>query len=217
MAAKKPGGGGTGGAGGALPRRAPKERERAVLEAAAAVFANHGYARATIDQIAAAAGVAKGTVYFYYSSKEDLFYALMEEFTRQSLADLGPLMAQADEPVLARIEALFLAVGRSLDAKEAMIPLTLEFWSASGVEDSRKRFGAAFASMFAEFRESLTALLQEGAAKGEVKKDAASEDIASCLMAMIDGLIIQQWTDPHIRLSATFKNALPVLLGALRP
>ncbi|MEZ5893278.1 MAG: TetR/AcrR family transcriptional regulator [Parvularculaceae bacterium] len=199
-----------------MPAKKSPEKAQALLAAAGAVFARHGYRSATIDQVAEAAGVAKGTVYLYFASKEDLFFALFEEMARQAMASLPDLAAASDKPALKRIEALFRAVGESLDANEAIIPLTLEFWSASGVAETKARFGGAFAEMFAEFRAALTAILKDGAAKGEIRKDAARAEVASCLMAMIDGLIIQQWTDPRIRLADVFGKALPVLLRGLK-
>src|SRR4051794_40600447 len=50
-----------------------------LLDAAATVFAEHGYRAASVDAIASAAGVTKGAVYWNFDSKEDLFFALMEE------------------------------------------------------------------------------------------------------------------------------------------
>ena len=49
------------------------------MAAARQVFALHGFATATVDEIAEVAGVAKGTVYLYFPSKRDLFLATMRE------------------------------------------------------------------------------------------------------------------------------------------
>ncbi len=54
------------------------DKRRAILDSAEDVFAAQASA-ATIDEIAKAAGVAKGTVYLYFSSKEELFISLMED------------------------------------------------------------------------------------------------------------------------------------------
>ena len=54
-------------------------RTTEILDAARHVFAEKGFNDATIDQIAALAGVAKGTVYLYFESKRDLFLAALRE------------------------------------------------------------------------------------------------------------------------------------------
>ena len=57
-----------------------KQRNRkAILQSARTVFAERGYDGSTLDQIALRAGFAKGTIYLYFSSKEELFLSIMEE------------------------------------------------------------------------------------------------------------------------------------------
>ncbi|MDH7498134.1 MAG: helix-turn-helix domain-containing protein, partial [Syntrophomonadaceae bacterium] len=50
-----------------------KEKRQLILEAAARVFSQRGYHQAKVEEIAAAAGVGKGTVYEYFDSKLELF------------------------------------------------------------------------------------------------------------------------------------------------
>jgi AcrR family transcriptional regulator len=59
------------------PRRARKRAH--ILEAASRIFATHVYHLVTMDQVAAAAGVGKGTLYRYFPSKEDLYLAIVDE------------------------------------------------------------------------------------------------------------------------------------------
>lgn len=78
-------------------RKAKQDRARetvgVVLEAAARVLARHGYAGATTNRIAEAAGVSVGTVYEYFANKEAVFEALVEREMEELLAAL-----QGDEP-----------------------------------------------------------------------------------------------------------------------
>src|SRR4051812_50109383 len=62
----------------AVRPRKDEVRER-VLQAAGEVFAERGFAAASLDQVAAAAGFTKGAVYSNFRSKDDLFLALMED------------------------------------------------------------------------------------------------------------------------------------------
>ena len=55
----------------------PEARRQAILEAALHMFAEHGFEAARLDDVAARAGVAKGTLYLYFASKEALFEALI--------------------------------------------------------------------------------------------------------------------------------------------
>src|SRR5436853_7225319 len=53
-------------------------RTSGILEASRKVFAERGFHEATVDDIAEAAGVAKGTVYLYYESKRDGYFAALK-------------------------------------------------------------------------------------------------------------------------------------------
>src|SRR5215467_1676427 len=61
-----------------LKEKQRKEREELILQAAEEVLAEKGYHETSMDEIAARVGIAKGTVYLHFPSKEDLVIALYE-------------------------------------------------------------------------------------------------------------------------------------------
>src|SRR5436190_18133424 len=63
-------------------------RTAGILEAARKVFANKGFHDATVDDVANAAGLAKGTVYLYYRSKQDVYLAALRFGISQMYAAL---------------------------------------------------------------------------------------------------------------------------------
>ncbi|WP_454918144.1 TetR/AcrR family transcriptional regulator [Xanthobacter sediminis] len=73
---------------------AREARRRDILEAALAEFAAHGFAEAKLDLVARRAGVAKGTLYLYFSDKEALFRALVEDTITCVLVDADALVAR---------------------------------------------------------------------------------------------------------------------------
>lgn len=78
------------------PRRARDKavRRADILAAALEVFAAHGYAAARLDDVASAAGVAKGTLYLYFADKQALFEGLIKE-------NLVPIPAAASDMLMA--------------------------------------------------------------------------------------------------------------------
>lgn len=84
------------------PVRGRLDKRQAILDAAFRVFAEHGYERAGIDAIAAAAGVAKPTIYNHLGGKENLFRAVMvnsaEQFNARTLAALDAFPADPGDP-----------------------------------------------------------------------------------------------------------------------
>lgn len=73
-------------------RRAPERRRRDILDAASRLFWERGFDATTVQHIAAAAGVAAGTVYLYFPSKEHVLLAMHDDFhsaMQQHMADLA--------------------------------------------------------------------------------------------------------------------------------
>src|SRR3954468_2696393 len=61
-----------------------RDTRNEMLESALAVFAERGYRDASVNEIAERAGYSKGALYWHFSSKDDLFFALLEERIIQS-------------------------------------------------------------------------------------------------------------------------------------
>ncbi len=62
----------------------PERRREEILDAAASLFAQHGYRNTDMEYVAAALGVAKGTIYRYFTSKEELFLAAADRGMRRA-------------------------------------------------------------------------------------------------------------------------------------
>src|ERR1700722_17433909 len=58
-------------------RSVTNKKREALLDAARAVFSRDGYAASSVDDVAGEAGIAKGTVYLYFKSKEELYLAAL--------------------------------------------------------------------------------------------------------------------------------------------
>src|SRR4029079_10204677 len=63
----------------ATPAKAPKKRDREVLDAAARVFYERGYSDASVQDVADELGILKGSLYHYIDTKEDLLFRLLQE------------------------------------------------------------------------------------------------------------------------------------------
>src|SRR5215831_8773678 len=69
-----------------------------ILEAARKVFAKKGFSNATVDDVASAAGVAKGTIYLYYESKRDIYFAALKFGIEQMYAMLEEELKAVSTP-----------------------------------------------------------------------------------------------------------------------
>ncbi|WP_084264900.1 TetR/AcrR family transcriptional regulator [Actinomadura macra] len=178
----------------ALPaaRRDRREQTRtALLGAAERLWAEHGIHGASLDDIAAAAGLTKGAVYSNFAGKTDLLLALMDRFTRDR-AGMGVL----DEIQAAAADEFLEAGGPSRrthpcpDAQEharRVALLLVEFW-LYGMRDYAA--GWRIADWYAERRAQLARDLTE-------TDGVPVADRATLALAMEIGLPFQQLLDPE--------------------
>jgi len=101
-----------------------KENERALLEAAEAIFAEQGFAGATTAAIARRAGVPKPNLHYYFPTKEALYRAVIERALTAWLAAASSFDTSEDPR-----EALTAYIGAKMDLARAM-PLASRIWSA---------------------------------------------------------------------------------------
>jgi TetR/AcrR family fatty acid metabolism transcriptional regulator len=97
---------------------APIDKRDSILRAATQVFARRGYFQSQVADIARAAGVAAGTVYLYFRSKDDLLVSIFERTMKETLAEGRAAIAGVDDPAdrLRRIARLHLdRMGRDRD------------------------------------------------------------------------------------------------------
>jgi TetR/AcrR family transcriptional regulator, fatty acid metabolism regulator protein len=103
----------------ATVRRQPVlDKREAILRAATEVFAANGFFQAQVADVARAAGVAAGTVYLYFRSKDDLLVSLFERTMRDAIADGRAVLEGIEDPRerLMRIARLHLErLGRDRD------------------------------------------------------------------------------------------------------
>jgi TetR/AcrR family fatty acid metabolism transcriptional regulator len=95
------------------------EKREAILRAATDVFSERGFFTAQVADVARAAGVAAGTVYLYFKSKDDLLVSIFEKTMREAIADGRACVAPLRDPVeqlrtIARVHLERLGRDRSL-------------------------------------------------------------------------------------------------------
>ena len=101
-----------------------EENERALLEAAESIFAEHGFAGATTAAIARRAGVPKANLHYYFATKEALYRAVVERVLTAWLAAAASFDSSEDPR-----DALSAYIGAKMDLAREM-PLASRIWSA---------------------------------------------------------------------------------------
>lgn len=193
-----------------------KENKKSlIIEAAAKVFANRGYSGTLMADIAAEAGIGKGTIYEYFPSKEDLFFAVFEWFVQITKAEAKVSISALGGSASERLMALNDALLRSWLEMLEMYSLVMEFWSASASSSMRQRFKGAFKEGYRDFRRIVSALIRDGIETGEFQPEVDAESVAAALVGAWDALLLQAWFDDGFDPLSTSRKFMAVLINGL--
>jgi AcrR family transcriptional regulator len=94
----------------ARSRMAAADRRATILEAARSAFAEGGFHQTSLDAVAEAAGVSKALIYEHFSSKRELYVAMLEMHVEELIERIGSAVSAAEEPeqrMLSGLEAFF--------------------------------------------------------------------------------------------------------------
>jgi AcrR family transcriptional regulator len=182
-----------------------RETTRArLLAAAAEEFGRAGLERASVDAISLAAGYAKGTIYNYFPSKEELFLAVVEEASAQAGSSSPPRRgAPARERLRATLAGFCAWAGRHDALARVLVRECL-----MGTPGLYPRVIGAEAPLTGE----LEATIRDGAAHGELRDDVPAEVLASAIAGLTDLALAQHWASGGTRPGLTEIPALVLTL-----
>ena len=190
------------------------EKRPLILQAATEVFAEQGFASVTVAEIADRAGIGKGTVYEYFSSKDELLFAVFEWMNDKIFERIRSLLDEGGttRKRLQRLLDLGVRITREQVEMQAVV---LDFWSASRGTKSEERYNQACLGTFRAYRRLIADVIREGQTAGELRAAVDPEAVAIMLVAAMDGLGIQIFFDREIDPDKTVGGFGEVLLAGL--
>lgn len=174
-------------------RTEPADVRHRILDAALRQFSRNGYHRATLDGIAASAGVSKGAVYWHFENKSALFLAVVRQEIARLVEHLAAAARGDGQPVAARLEAMITAALTYYVEHPAFCSLLRLSTLPAGLELARD-VEAIARDMYRQGRKMIGALLDEGVRKGEMEAGRARA-AAPALVGLLDGLMCQWIVD----------------------
>ena len=165
------------------PDRAGGDKRERILAAAERIFARHGFFAARVSEIAKEAGVADGTIYLYFKSKDELLISLFEQRMTQVNAELRAAIAGKPprEQLRAFIAAYLQMVSDEPDAAEV---LTVE------LRQSGKFMKEYDNPQFAELLRVLAGIITEGQGSGELDATIPSHIAARMIFGILDEIAL---------------------------
>lgn len=196
---------------------APKRVDRAarredILSAAVRVFARQGFAASRIEDVAAEAGVAKGSVYLSFDSREALLTAAFERLAARSATVLERARSEG-EPALDRLGGLVRSAVAMLADEPDLTRVMVDLWAAGRHTDARTPLDMA--SVYREYRAAVAELLRRASEEGDLRP-GIGEPEATVVVGAIEGCLVQWLMDPAVRLAALADPLVDVCLSGLR-
>lgn len=190
-----------------------KERQartrRELIAAAGRVFARRGYHKATIEEIAAEAGMTSGAIYSNFEGKEELFLAIADAQVESRVAEIQAVGDAAVGDGDAGVEAAdqFRAF---LESDPDWPLLFYEFWSVS-VRDAGLQ--GELAKRRNAIRDALADTLERVATEHGFELRFPAPALATAIAASLNGLAFERAADPHALPDEVFGEFITAVLG----
>ena len=179
------------------------ERKQQIFQAAMTCFNRNGYFQTTMDDIVAESGLSKGTLYWYFDSKKDLFLALLGDFLEPVGREWDAIVADESMGATEKLLAS-LAIFRNQYAEMVgFFGFFIEAMAQTNFDEEVRRVTREFYRPYLEYMDHI---VQEGIARGEFR-GADSWATSAVILSMFDGLTLALGTgmldhDPNELLDA---------------
>jgi len=177
-----------------MPKIVDHEQRRAELASTAVeVFARQGFEETAMLDIAEAAGVAKGSLYRYFTSKDDLLSYITRDFVDAFDRSTRETISQAGNPE----EKLRLFIGEFfvfITDFESLLRVYAEIWMYN-LKGKYRDMKELFDDYLDQYRHTIADIIEEGRQVGVFRDDVDPRHTAISLMAFLDGIGIHYLYD----------------------
>ena len=158
------------------------QTREALLATCLSLFAERGFARTSIDEIARAAGVTKGAMYWHFESKDHLFQAILDRIrSRWQEVVHQPVSARHDSRE--RLAQLFDSYAELFQES----PEICLFLQQILLDQHHRRFSAQVAKVFSATARFVGGIIDEGKRAGTMRRDIQSRTTAHVILGMLAG------------------------------
>ena len=187
-------------------------RRNQILDAATKVFVRQGFQHARMDDIVEESGLSKGTLYWYFKSKEDIINAILR---RLFTGDLEKLESLLESEGTASERLIQLTNDRVIGLKHmsSLVPIIFEFYAVAVHQQWVQQFIGEY---FRHFRSLLEHLIQQGIDRGEFRPVDPTKTAIS-FASLYEGLTLHWMMDPQaVQWEILSENSIPMLLDGLK-
>ncbi|MFZ6026988.1 MAG: TetR/AcrR family transcriptional regulator [Chloroflexota bacterium] len=189
------------------------ESRAKIIATARRLFAERGFDGCNVSDIAGQAGMSQGNIYWHFSSKHELFQAVLAE----GFQAIGATMTEAASHQGSGLEKFdlflerFLALSRE-EGGDEFVTILLTFIAQGGVRRFAE-FGVSTGQIGMQYHQALNAIFAQGQAEGDFQAGSDPNLLTTFFFSFINGLMLmypQEWREIPIEV---IREALLRLLG----
>ena len=187
-----------------MNNRSGTETKKRILQVAAEVFAEYGYAEANMRLISRSAGISVGGLYLYFKDKEDLYLTLMNESLDYINQKTRDALKDTHDPIEAITSLITLSVNYAKTNRERILLQGRELGFSFGLEVKKK--------FFKERRRLIEEIIRDGVAKGVFRSCDPAEK-AKIIFSLLRGFVVSIIIDDEALFAA--EECLDLILNGL--
>ena len=176
-----------------VAENARQDKRKTILQAAIGVFAEKGFHRSRVSDIARRAGVADGTIYLYFKSKDDILITIFEEKMEQLLRDARREVDSAKDPLDKLRKFAAFHMGQVQDDKDLSSVFQVE------LRLSNKFMKEYVPQRLRAYLDIIGEIVREGQERGVIRKDANPIVVRRAFFGALDEIAMQWTLTPHPR------------------
>ena len=163
-------------------QRRKEARPAELLEAALALFVEKGFAATRIEEVALRAGVSKGTLYLYYTSKEELFKAVIEHYLSARIADTAQQVEAYDGAMGPLLQDLLVGWWQQVYASPASATFKIIISESRNFPEIAEYY---FHNVIEPGSSLIGSIIQRGVTSGEFQADDVESVVHSLVLPMV--------------------------------
>ena len=174
-----------------MPKRSQQYRDarrEQILSAAKRCFVRNGFHETSMQDLFAEAGLSAGAVYRYFASKDEVILAIAEENLRDVLSLIRTFATDPDREGIGSTLASVLEMIRRKNAEDELGPVAVLVWAEALRNPALHQH---FRESLTQLRRDLAKVVKEQQRAGTLPSGVAADGIASLLLAIVPGFILQ--------------------------
>ena len=188
-----------------------EERRKEILETAERLFITKGYTKTTVNDILSEIGIAKGTFYHYFKSKEEVMDEIIMRIIKEDVAKAKVIVSNPNIPVLEKLLRVLMEQSpKSGDVKDKMIE---QFHQPNNAEMHQKSLVQSIIHLSPVLTEILEQGIEEGIFSTSYPQETIELLLSSAQVIFDDGLF--QWKpEEMMRRAKAYIKMMEVSVGA---